>query len=364
MNKKCMRLFAEIMILCSVIFMFGCINNEKPVDLKVKADSVQTITVGRPGLDIKIACIILASELDYYGEEGVNVEFETVSNLADGMTAVSQGKLDVLPFGVIPSCTFVSQGSDVVVFGGTISEGSEAVVLPENIDRYKNTENFRGINIGCYRMETGHMVMKGVLREAGLDVNSDVNFVYLDSQQSIVEAIKKGEVDLGFVNSGYGYIARKSGLDVTFHVSEFSSDFPCCRQTTNRAALTEKRDALVKFTMANLRAYDTLQKDRAVSIDALVNYCGQDKEYVENVIYGSDVYDAAMKVSLDPNKNKVCQFYKIMKDNGDIDENTQYGMENHVDTAIYQEALEKLIERESDNKTYLELMDEFKVNNQ
>ncbi|MEG1661247.1 MAG: hypothetical protein RR332_01925, partial [Clostridiales bacterium] len=50
-------------------------------------EELPTLTVGRPGLDLKIACIILASELGYYPEEGVNVEFETISNLADGLTA-------------------------------------------------------------------------------------------------------------------------------------------------------------------------------------------------------------------------------------------------------------------------------------
>lgn len=365
MRNKWMRIVIAMVLLVSLAFMSACGNAEEAAGINEsgETDAVQTITVGRPGLDIKIACIIVASELGYYQEEGVDVQFETISNLADGITAVSQEKLDVLPFGVIPSCTFVAQGSDVVVFGGTISEGSECVVLPENMGKYKIAEDFRGKKIGCYRMETGHMVMKGVLREAGLDVNSDVSFIYLDSQQSIVEAVKKGEVDLGFVNSGFGYIAGKSGLNVAFHAADFSADFPCCRQTTNRAALTEKHDALVKFTIANIRAFDTLQKDKASSIEALVKYSGQDAQYVENVIYGTKSYDAAMRISLDPNKNKVCEFYEIMKANGDIDANTPYQMEDHMDTEIYKTALEELMKRDKDNTAYQEMMEEFEANN-
>lgn len=326
-------------------------------------EAMETITVGRPGLDIKIACIIIASEMGYYEEERVNVEFETISNLADGMTAVTQNKLDVLPFGVIPSATFISQGADAVIFGGTISEGSEGIVLPENSNKYKNPDDFRNIKIGCYRMETGHMVMKGVLREAGLDINSDVEFVYLDGQQSIVEAVKKGEVDLGFVNSGYGYIAEKSGLAVAFHVADFSVDFPCCRQTTNSTVLNEKRDALVKFMIANLRGYETLMTDKETAIATLVKYSGQDNDYVENIIYGTDRYNAAMKISLDPNKNKVSKFYKIMQANGDIDINTEYTMEEHIDISIYEEALNEIINRNPNNEMFKQLLEEFKINN-
>ena len=135
-------------------------DNKQEVDIATFW-TMPTITVGRPGLDIKIACIIVASEMGYYEDEGVNVEFKQISNLADGMTAVTQNKLDVLPFGVIPSATFIAQGADAVVFAGTISEGSEAICLPENADKYKEPADFQGTKIGCYRMETGHMVMKG-----------------------------------------------------------------------------------------------------------------------------------------------------------------------------------------------------------
>ena len=364
-----MRMGIAIMLAACLLMVFGCSAGQGKETLQggenadQEAGTAETITVGRPGLDIKIACIIVAHEMGYYQEEGVNVQFEQISNLADGMTAVTQNKLDVLPFGVIPSATFIGKGADAVVFGGTISEGSEAITLPENAEKYKSPEDFRGKKIGCYRMETGHMVMKGVLREAGLDVNSEVEFLYLDSMQSIAEAVKKGEVDLGFINSGYGYIAQKSGLAVAFQPAEFSPDFPCCRQTTSRKALMEKHDALVKFMTANLRGYQTLMTDKETSVGVLANYSGQDAAYVENVIYGTAAYDAAMKISMDPNKNRVCEFYEIMKANGDIDANTKYAMEDHVDITVYESALNEMIKRDPNNTMFTQLMDEFKVNN-
>lgn len=366
MKNKCWRFGGLIILGLFIMLALGCGDSGEEVGNGVKEEpnvTAQSIKVGRPGLDIKIACIIVADVMGYYQEEGVNVEFETISNLADGMTAITQNKLDVLPFGVIPSATFVGQGSDVVVFGGTISEGSEAITLSENSKIYKEADDFRGKKIGCYRMETGHMVMKGVLRQAGLDVNSDVEFIYLDSMQSISEAVKKGEVDLGFVNSGYGYIAKKSGLEVAFYPVDFIPDFPCCRQTTSRRALNEKRDAFVKFMIANLRGYQLLMTDKKSSIAALVEYSGQDADYVENVIFGTPTYLAAMKISMDPNRNKVCEFYEIMKANGDIDAQTSFKMEDHVDITIYQDALKEMIRRDAGNSIFNQLMDEFEINN-
>ncbi|MDO4554895.1 MAG: ABC transporter substrate-binding protein [Lachnospiraceae bacterium] len=326
--------------------------------------STGTLKVARLGTDIKIAPLIIADSQGYYEEEGVKVEFEAVNSLPDGLTAVSEGKLDVLPFGVIPSATYVAQGVDVVVIGGTISEGSECITTEENKDAFTDAESFRGKKVGCFRMETGHMVIKNYLMEAGLELDKDVEFVYLESQAAIMEAVKKGEVDCGFVNSGYGYVCQQSGLAVAFRPGEWVANFPCCRQTTSREALDSKKSDLVKYMIANLRGYETILNDKDTAIADLVAYSGQDEAYVENVIYGTDDYTAAMTISMDPCKTAVCDFYESMKAIGDIDASTTYTMEDHVSTEVYEEALNTLIEREPDNELWTQLMESFKENNE
>lgn len=316
-----------------------------------------TLKVGMLGKDIKTACIILANQLGYFQDENLDVQFETVNSLPDGITAVSMDKLDILPYGVIPSCSFISQGTDVVIFGGTISEGSEGVV--SDGAKYTRLEQFEGKKIACFRMETGHMVLKGLLREAG--VNAE--FIYMDSQQSIVEAVKKGDADIGMVNSGFGYVAKQSGLSIGFQVGDFESDFPCCRQTASRTAVNEKRDALVRFEKAALRGYAAYLTDHEAAIENLTEYSGQDAAYVEAIMYGSEDYDNAMIVSLDPNKKKVSEFYEVMKANGDIDANTEYDIQDYIDTGIYEEALKALIDEGENAEIYNQLLTEFEANN-
>ncbi|AMP20352.1 hypothetical protein AZF37_03460 [endosymbiont 'TC1' of Trimyema compressum] len=110
-------------------------------------------------------------------------------------------------------------------------------------------------------METGHMVMKGLLRDAGMVIDKDVSFILLDSQQSIMEAVRKGEADVRFLNSGQGYIAEQSGLAIAGKVADFEEGFPCCIQTTSRKSFENKRDALVKFQIANLRTYELIKNN-------------------------------------------------------------------------------------------------------
>ena len=368
-NKKMRRKTSLLLVLvvACMAFMTACGKSDESGGKAEKielSDKKETVSVARPGLDIKIANIIVASELGYYDEEKVDLKFEQVADLATGLTAVSKGDIDVLPFGCIPSCSFISQGTDVVIFGGTISEGSECITLKKNANKFKKAEDFKGTKIGCFRMETGHMVMKGWLREQGLDVDKDVKWVYLDSAASEVEAVRKGEVDMCFVNSGYGYVAQQAGdVAVAFQTGDYVKNFPCCRMTTSRKDVDEKASALVKFMIANLRAYEVIQNDKDTAIKCLADYSGQSKEYVKNVIYGTDSYDAAMIIDPDPCTKAVSDFYETMKLNGDIDKDTQYDIKDYMDTAIYENALQVLMEREPDNELWSNLYKSFEEKN-
>ena len=90
-----------------------------------------SLRVAQMGTSIKAAMVVLANEMGYYAEEGLDVTFEPINNLNDGITAILGGSLDILPFGVIPTCTFVAQGADLTVIGGTI-DGKTSVSAKEN----------------------------------------------------------------------------------------------------------------------------------------------------------------------------------------------------------------------------------------
>lgn len=318
------------------------------------------------GKDIKIAAIVTALQKDYYKEEKLSVSTQTVSGgFPEAMPALSNGSADVLPFGSIPSCTYIGQGDDLVIFGGTIADGSEAITLIENKDKYQKPEDFKGKKIGCFRMETGHMVLKSWLRENGIIDGEDVEFVLLEGGTAILAAVENGEVDLGFWNSGGGYMAVKGGkCAVAFRPNELiGQEFPCCRQTTNRDAFDNKRSALIKFQIANLRGLYDIENDKEGSIKLLAKYSGQDEEYVENVIYGKGDYVAAMKYELDPYTDDLKTFYGNMVDNGDIEDTNKDLICEHMDSTIYKAALDVLIERGENVEYYQELVEEYARHN-
>lgn len=318
---------------------------------------IYDLRVGQMGTSIKAAMVVLAHEMGYYEEEGLNVTLESISNLNDGVTAIMAGKLDILPFGVIPTCTFVSQGAELSVFGGTIAEGSACVALPGRAEEFSDLTGFAGKTIACVRPETGHMMMKAAIREAGIDLDT-VEFVELDGFQSVVEAVLKGSADVGFVNSGFEENARTQGLEVPFLVGEYAPDAVCCRQTASKSAVEANREAYVRFQTANLRAVKLMLDDPDTTVAKLTAFSGQDEAYVHYCIY-----ESPMKISMDPAKNRVLEFYQIMKDNGDIPADTTYDMADAVDVTIYRDALNEMISRYPDYEPFQQMLKEFETNN-
>lgn len=323
-----------------------------------KAAEPEVLKVGNMGTSIKAAMVVLAHEMGYYEEEGLKVEFEQINNLNDGLTAIGTDKMDVLPMGIIPTVTFASQGGDYVVFGGTIAEGGEVVVSDELKDKVKSLEDLEGLTIACVRPETSHMIAESLMRDQGLDVDTATKFVEVDGFQSVIEAVQKKTADAGFVNSGFGLIARQQGLTKAFAIGNVMPGAVCCRQTTSQKVIDEKRDALVKFQTANLRAYLLCQEDPETAVKKLMDYSGQDREYVEYCLY-----DGAMKITMDPAKNKVKSFYEVMKDNGDIPEDSKWDADKNVDVTIYKDALDGLMKRYPDSEILKELDAAYQENN-
>ena len=336
-------------------------------------EELNTVLLGK---DAKIACIIVANQRGYYTDEKLTLNTQVVSGgFPEAMPMLSDGTVDVLPFGSIPTCSYVGQGDDLVVFGGTVTNGSEALVPAADKDKYKKAEDFKGKKIACFRMETGHMVTKSWLRQQGLKIGNkpeqvdsgeaDVAFILLESMAAEAAAVENGEVDMCFVNSGQGYNFTKGGtLAVAFQPQDLiGHEFPCCRQSTNRAAFENKKSQLLKFEIANIRAMYDIANDKKGVIKDIMAYSGQPEDFCEAITYGLGDYVAAMQFEMDPRTNDVYAFYGDMVDNGDIQNSDKDLILKHMDSSIYKAALDTLIARGENADFYKGLLAKYEKNN-
>jgi NitT/TauT family transport system substrate-binding protein len=312
---------------------------------------------------IKIAPAILADQLGYFTEEGCDVEFQTVA-LADAMASMSVNKLDIDLFGIVPACSYVSQGIPIYVFGGTILNGSEIICTTGFTKNLNTAEDFRGLNIACSREESGQIFLKSFLQEKGLALGTDVEFEYVDSPTTALEGLRSGQNDLFITNNamGYTYSSSMDDIKVAAIVADITGSYPCCRQNCSDDAYHKKFLSLVDFEIALIRGYDYYLNNKEDVIARMVDYSAQEPEYVEAALYGTSDYRNVMDLAPDPHIKEVVEFYKAMQNIGEI-EQSDYDMNEFATSAIYKKALDTLVEREPTNATYKELMDDFSRNN-
>lgn len=333
------------------------------------SEEMATLKVGLLGTSTKPVGVLVADAMGYFEEEGLDVQFEKVSSMNDAYLAVSTGDLDVYLFSSTAAATFISQGTtNLRVFGGTAGEGSEIMAPAGSTLSLQSAQDFVGLKVGCFMAETGQMVLKNYLKEQNLTIGQigeevDVQFGYYSDTNGGIEACKNGEYDIVLTNSSMGYYAENLGVDVVARVSDFVEVYPCCRQTCNETTYEENFDALVKFEIAALRGYAYSQQNQEETLDILVDYSGEDRDFLQAQIYGTDTYQPAMRLSLDPDKDACIAFYNAMMNLGEIEDTIDVDWADYVVSDVYGTALNTLLEREPDNSLWAELEIYFEAHN-
>lgn len=374
------RNILPVLLLTCAILLSGCgAKTEAPApaepaakpeaEVSAPAEDVITLDVGLLGTSIKPVGVLVAQANGYFAEEGVAVNFQKVSSMNDAYLAVSTGDLDVYLFSSTAAATFISQGTTTLrVFGGTAAEGSEIMAAKDRGLVINSAEDLVGLTIACQMPETGQMVLKNYLLENGYTIGApeehpDVAFVYINDASTAIEGCLKGEYDLCITNSCLGYYADQYGVDVVATVRDFVETYPCCRQTCNQATYENEFDALVKFETAALRGYAFSQEHPEETLDILEEYSGEDRDFLQAQIYGTENYTPVMRLSLDPDKDACVKFYNAMMNIGEIADTIEVDWSDYVVTDVYETALTTLAQREPDNALWAELMTYFQAHN-
>lgn len=323
------------------------------------------LVVGRRGKLFKIAPSVIAENLGYFEEEGCDVEFQQVE-LAEGFASLSTGNLDAMLMGVVQTCEYIAKGSPMYMFGGTVLNGTEILARQDfTREPFEGPEDFKGYNIAFHRPETGQMMFRAWLKDAGLDIDGgDVTFTPLDSEQAMVEAVLKGEVDMCLCNNAFGYINIDRGIQVIGAVPDFMGDYPCCRQNASEKAYKEKFLSLVDFEIAILRGYKVFKTDPEQTIPMMAEYSEQSEDYIKAALYGTEDYRAVMELLPDPCTNAVVNFYDALKSVEQIDGSTAPAVDEFAVSDVYRAALDTLMEREPNEEFWQDLDKLYKENNE
>jgi len=347
---------AAILLLVSSLLILGCgsqADSAKNADSEPLQVTIHTNMVGS-------ALTVLAQNAGFYAEEGVPVQLQVMNGpSSDSLSALATGKVALTTGGIGSAAPLrmIDGGADFVIIGGQMSEGADLVTLPEKKREWENltAESVQGKRIGVIRASSGDIALRGALVRRGIDL-STIQFVELANEPTIIEAVKKGEVDVGNVATNLRDTAHEQGLVSSLHVDELAPDFICCRLVTTSQEIAAHRPELVRFLRAQLKAYRMLKNEPEKTL-ALVHQTIE----VDDKILRSQLYTYGhFKLSPDPTGERVVDFYDTMRYVGYIEGKADIA--KHIDTSLYQEALASLLAEEPEEPVWQQLREEYKRN--
>jgi NitT/TauT family transport system substrate-binding protein len=306
----------------------------------------------------------VAAEKGYFADEGLDAELLLFASAGEMVNALEAGQLDAAFIGSVPTITFQSQGREVSIFGGAMTNGHGYVAKPDvvaGLDSWDITV-LKGKNVASVKNSVQDLELQQLLTEANLsygnpeDGTFDVNVIYFDSQRDAFNALANEGIDAASAYSPYTSIAKNLGYEVIYYCNEHPlfENQPCCRQVALTSALETKPNTYEAFERAIIKAYKYSQEDKAGTVAAVKVYIDIDPADIEFEVYGGHALSHP-----DPDKKATTQMKTGVVSFGYTND---YDIEPHYNTSIYDAALTKLLADNPNDAIYKSLRAHFDAN--
>ena len=349
MKKLVAILITTGLILCSV--------NAK-AKKTTKADLEKTkFTIGHLNSTAHLLAFV-AQEEGFFKEEGLNatlLQFASAGELAAGLES---GKLDAAFIGSVPTLTFQSNGRDLSIFGGAMSNGHGYVIKKEFTGGKDNlgVQILKGRNVASVKNSVQDAELLLLLKNAGIKVGKgkdEVNIVYFDSQKDAYAALQNNSIDAASAYSPYTSLAKGQGYNVVYYCANEPAlrNQPCCRQVALTSALNANPKTYKAFERALIKAYKFSQENHPKTIKDVKKYIDINEDYINTEVYGGFSFSVP-----DPDKQGTTNLKTTIVELGYTKD---YNIDKLYNTTIYKNALDSLIAESPNDKVYKELKEHF-----
>ena len=298
----------------------------------------------------------VASEEGYFKDEGLNVTLTQFSSAAELVNGLESQKLDVAFIGSVPTLTFESQGHEISVFGGAMTNGHGYVIKSEYADKDEaGVEILKGRNVASVKNSVQDAELQILLRDANIEIGEGadkVNIVYFDSQKDAYAALLNSTIDAASVYSPYASLAKSQGYKVVYYCAHEKAleNQPCCRQVARTEALSSYPNTYTAIERAFIKAYHFTQSDHEGTVKDVKKYIDIEEDFIDTEVYGG--YSVS---SPDPDKQGTVTLKNTIVELGYTDD---FDIEAHYNTDIYKKALDSILAENSD-EIYTSLKEHF-----
>lgn len=348
----------------TLLLSFTACSNTNDNNNDPKKDDSQTVQLEKTDFNVGYMnstahlLAFVAKEEGYFKEEGLNVTLTQFSSAAELSSGLEYEKLDVAFIGSVPTLTFQSQGHDLTIFGGAMTNGHGYVIKPEFTEGKSDWDLsiLKGRNVASVKNSIQDAELQILLKNANIEIGEGedkVNIVYFDSQKDAYAALQNTTIDAASVYSPYASLAEGQGYKVVYRCSEEEAlkNQPCCRQVATTDALEKNPASYNAFERALIKAYKFTQENQDGTIKDVKKYIDIDEAYIKTEVYGG--YGSSVP---DPDKKGTVELKQTVVELGYT---TDYDIEKLYNTEIYKKALDSILSENPDDSVYKSLKEHF-----
>ncbi len=287
--------------------------------------------------------LTIAENKGYLEDEGISIEYVQANANADAMTLLATGKVDVVSnAGTSNPLQQIASGVDLTIFGGHMVEGCMPVVAKKGAE-WNGIESFIGKKVA---VNPSYFAFTGAVMDLGYeDPLEAVQWETYSDYNDALAAVTRGDVEYALMGTGQNLsvqeLAANGEIDIVSYQSEIMKNYSCCRMEGQTEWVNENPNTVKAIIRALLRAqaYYESNKEEAVKLHA------EKIEATEEYVAAYMLDDEHYFVSVDPLKNSVIRAWDILDKTGFLDEQAKdIAIEDHINTALYEEALEEAAE--------------------
>jgi NitT/TauT family transport system substrate-binding protein len=171
-----------------------------------------SVHIGAASVGITYLPVILAKQLGYFRDEGVDVTIAAFSGGSKALEAMLGGSTDMVAGAYSNTITMAAKGQKLVAIAAQVQcPGWIFGVSKKSADKVKSVADLKGKRVGVSAPGSStHMVVNYILHKAGLKPD-DVSIIGVGQAAGAVAAVRAGQIDALIVNDPVATVLTDGG---------------------------------------------------------------------------------------------------------------------------------------------------------
>ncbi|WP_373325827.1 ABC transporter substrate-binding protein [Sporomusa paucivorans] len=269
------RMIISIVLLALSLSVFGCSNKQETQPTAGSGKQPDIIRVPSPGDITRPDIYMIAEELGYFAEEGIQLEYVGKVPSPQLVASVVAGKIDVGAAHINRTIAGISAGAKIkaVVAGTeTTREIPHMVYVTLDNSPVKSAQDMVGKKVGIPTIGgCNEYTPYAYLKQNGIDSPKGKIEVIVMPEANLEQALRQGNIDVAGFHKNPGFLLARGGLKVLFtDYDVFGTVGGNTPFYFSEKFIKEKPDVVRRFVKAVAKANDWADTNQQQAIDITV----------------------------------------------------------------------------------------------